>query len=167
VRSLVHSNLSRPIDCRDPGKRRENLSYSLGDMGFVPRRDAVLLTNFDKMQQQVYPARERETIRRTAKKSVAVQTPGLARVRHVHSSSSQDTEIFSLSLGFIWLRRVDQSFGSLRCGSERGDSRTICSSIVWSSTSSPCDSDSEESRCAISFLKRVEQIKRPQRMTKA
>ena len=49
-------------------------------MGFVPRRDAVLLTNFDKMQQQVYPARERDTIRRAAKKSVAVQTPGLSRV---------------------------------------------------------------------------------------
>lgn len=49
-------------------------------MGLVPRRDAILLTNFDKMQQQVYPARERETIRRAAKISVAVQTPGLSRV---------------------------------------------------------------------------------------
>lgn len=49
-------------------------------MGFVPRRDAVLLTNFDKMQQEVYPARERDVIRRGAKKSVAVQTPGLSRV---------------------------------------------------------------------------------------
>jgi hypothetical protein len=49
-------------------------------MGFVPRRDAVLLTNFDKMQQQVYPARERDTIRRAPKVSVAVQTPGLSRV---------------------------------------------------------------------------------------
>ncbi len=65
---------------RDPGKRRDNLSYTLGDMGFVPRRDAVLLTNFDKMQQQIYPARERDTIRRAPKKSVAVQTPGLSRV---------------------------------------------------------------------------------------
>lgn len=65
---------------RDAGKRREKLSYNLGDMGFVPRRDAVLLTNFDKMQQQVYPARERDTIRRAAKISVAVQTPGLSRV---------------------------------------------------------------------------------------
>ena len=129
-------------------------------MGFVPRRDAVLLTNFDKMQQQVYPARERETIRRTAKKSVAVQTPGLARVGHVQFSS-QHTAMFSL--GFLWFRGVDQSFGSLRCWSERCDTRTICSSILWSSTSSPRDSDSEESRCAISFLKRVEQIKRLQR----
>jgi hypothetical protein len=49
-------------------------------MGFVPRRDAILLTNFDKMQQQVYPARERDTIRRAPKISVAVQTPGLSRV---------------------------------------------------------------------------------------
>ncbi len=65
---------------RDPGKRRDNLSYTLGDMGFVPRRNAILLTNFDKMQQQVYPARERETIRRAAKISVATQTPGLSRV---------------------------------------------------------------------------------------
>ncbi len=65
---------------RDPGKRRDNLSYTLGDMGLVPRRDAILLTNFDKMQQQIYPARERDTIRRAAKKSVAVQTPGLSRV---------------------------------------------------------------------------------------
>ena len=49
-------------------------------MGFVPRRDAILLTNFDKMQQQVYPARERDMIRRAAKISVAVQTPGLGQV---------------------------------------------------------------------------------------
>ncbi|CAF3361286.1 unnamed protein product [Rotaria socialis] len=67
------------LNLKDPGKRRDNLSYSLGDIGFVPRRDAVLLTNFDKMQQQVYPERERDTIRRAAKKSVAVQTPGLSR----------------------------------------------------------------------------------------
>ena len=66
--------------CREAGKRRDNLSYALGDIGFVPRRDAILLTNFDKMQQQVYPARERDIVRRTAKKSVAVQTPGLGRV---------------------------------------------------------------------------------------
>ena len=33
--------------CRDPGKRRDNLSYTIGDMGLVPRRDAVLLTNYD------------------------------------------------------------------------------------------------------------------------
>jgi hypothetical protein len=72
--------LNKNIFDRDPGKRRDNLSYALGDMGFVPRRDAVLLTNFDKMQQQVYPARERDTIRRAAKISVAVQTPGLSRV---------------------------------------------------------------------------------------
>ncbi len=65
---------------REAGKRRDNLSYTLGDMGLVPRRDAVLLTNVDKMQQQVYPARERDMIRRAAKKSVAVQTPGLGRV---------------------------------------------------------------------------------------
>lgn len=32
------------------------------------------------MQQQIYPARERDVIRRAAKKSVAVQTPGLSRV---------------------------------------------------------------------------------------
>ncbi len=49
-------------------------------MGFVPRRDAILLTNFDKMQQQIYPARERDTIRRAPKVSVGVQTPGLSRV---------------------------------------------------------------------------------------
>ncbi|CAF1351425.1 unnamed protein product [Adineta steineri] len=61
------------------GKRRDNLAYTLGDIGFVPRRDAVLLTNFDKMQQQVYPARERDMVRRTAKTSVATQTPGLGR----------------------------------------------------------------------------------------
>ncbi|CAF4815194.1 unnamed protein product, partial [Rotaria sp. Silwood1] len=67
------------LNIRDPGKRRDNLSYAVGDIGFVPRRDAVLLTNFDKMQQQVYPARERDTIRRAAKISVAVQTPGLGR----------------------------------------------------------------------------------------
>ncbi|CAF2797718.1 unnamed protein product [Rotaria sp. Silwood2] len=67
------------LNIRDPGKRRDNLSYTIGDIGFVPRRDAVLLTNFDKMQQQVYPARERDTIRRAAKISVAVQTPGLGR----------------------------------------------------------------------------------------
>ena len=97
VRSLVRSHRSRPIDCRDAGKRRENLSYAFGHMGFVPRRDAVLFTNFDKMQQQLYPAQERQTSRRTAKKSVAVQTPRLARLRHVHSSSSHGTDL-SLSL---------------------------------------------------------------------
>ncbi|CAF1098015.1 unnamed protein product [Rotaria sordida] len=67
------------LNIRDPGKRRDNLSYTIGDIGFVPRRDAILLTNFDKMQQQVYPARERDTIRRAAKISVAVQTPGLGQ----------------------------------------------------------------------------------------
>ncbi|CAF4838089.1 unnamed protein product, partial [Rotaria magnacalcarata] len=30
------------LNLKDPGKRRDNLSYSLGDIGFVPRRDAVL-----------------------------------------------------------------------------------------------------------------------------
>lgn len=50
-------------------------------MGFVPRRDTILLSNFDKMQQQIYPSRERDTIRRAPTKSVAVQTPGLARVK--------------------------------------------------------------------------------------
>ncbi|CAF1671611.1 unnamed protein product, partial [Adineta ricciae] len=72
-------NKRTTLNVREAGKRRDNLSYALGDIGFVPRRDAILLTNFDKMQQQVYPARERDIVRRTAKKSVAVQTPGLAR----------------------------------------------------------------------------------------
>ncbi len=80
MKKIFKKELTNDEFYRDPGKRRDNLSYTLGDMGFVPRRDAILLTNFDKMQQQVYPARERDTIRRAAKKSVAVQTPGLSRV---------------------------------------------------------------------------------------
>ncbi|CAF1420937.1 unnamed protein product [Adineta steineri] len=75
-----NTEVNRPtLNVRQAGKRRDNLAYTLGDMGFVPRRDAVLLTNFDKMQQQVYPARERDMVRRTAKTSVATQTPGLGR----------------------------------------------------------------------------------------
>ncbi|CAF1185015.1 unnamed protein product [Adineta steineri] len=75
-----NTEVNRPtLNVRQAGKRRDNLAYTLGDIGFVPRRDAVLLTNFDKMQQQVYPARERDMVRRTAKTSVATQTPGLGR----------------------------------------------------------------------------------------
>ncbi|CAF3734325.1 unnamed protein product [Adineta steineri] len=75
-----NTEVNRPtLNVRQAGKRRDNLAYTLGDIGFVPRRDAILLTNFDKMQQQVYPARERDMVRRTAKTSVATQTPGLGR----------------------------------------------------------------------------------------
>lgn len=83
----------------DPGKRRDNLSYSIGDLGLVPRRDAVLLTNFDKMQQ-IYPLRERDTIRRAPTKSVAVQTPGLARVKSPSMKVNLNVSAFSLQGSF-------------------------------------------------------------------
>lgn len=72
-------------------------------MGFVPRRDAILLTNFDKMQQQVYPARERDTIRRAAKISVATQTPGLSRVCLIILLLLFFSYIKLFIQGFIWL----------------------------------------------------------------
>ncbi|CAF0979733.1 unnamed protein product, partial [Didymodactylos carnosus] len=74
----LENGQEKTLTIKEYNKRRDNLHYRLGDMGLVPRKDAELFTNFEKMQR-LYPQREKITLRKDSKKSVAVQTPGLTK----------------------------------------------------------------------------------------